>query len=101
MESLSVAPWELAADLVAVDLILDMRTAEQFARARLMGAINLSYNSFQQDALGYVEDGMTVLVVDPAGARAAEMAVWLRSKGVHARYLVGGMASWRGPLEKG
>ena len=100
LESLSVESWELAADLVAVDLILDMRSAEQFARAHLQGAVNLTYNNFQQDALGHVGDGMTVLVVDPAGARAAEMAVWLRSKGVHARYLAGGMASWRGPLEK-
>ena len=100
LESLSVEPWELAADLVDVDLVLDIRTAEQFARARLAGAVNLTYNDFQQHALSHVEDGMTVLVVDPAGARAAEMAVWLRSKGVLARYLVGGMAAWRGPLEK-
>ena len=31
-----------------------------------------------------------VLVVDPGGARAAEMAVWLRRHGIDASYLVGG-----------
>ncbi len=93
-------PWELAADLVSVDLMLDMRTIEQFERAHIRGAVNLTYNNFQQKAFEYIEDAMTILVVDQGGARAAEMAVWLRSRGVHARYLTGGMAAWRGPLER-
>ena len=41
-----------------------------------------------------------VLVVDPGGARAAEMAVWLRRHGIDASYLVGGYAQWTGPLER-
>jgi rhodanese-related sulfurtransferase len=41
-----------------------------------------------------------VLLVDEGGARAAEMAVWLRARGVNARYLVGGMSTWRGAVER-
>ena len=93
-------PWELAAELVSIDITLDLRTVEQFERAHLSGAVNVTYNNFQSQSLEHIADNMTVLLVDQGGARAAEMAVWLRSRGVHARYLAGGMAAWRGPLEK-
>lgn len=48
----------------------------------------------------YIAPGECVLVVDPAGARAAEMATWLRARGVEAGYLEGGYAAWTGPLVK-
>ena len=41
-----------------------------------------------------------MLVIDPGGARAAEMAVWLRRHDIQASYLVGGYAQWTGPLER-
>ena len=44
--------------------------------------------------------GASILLVDEGGARAAEMAVWLSARGRQAHYLVGGLAAWRGPLER-
>ena len=35
------------------------------------------------------------------GARAAEMAVWLRRHGIDASYLVGGYSQWTGSLDRG
>jgi len=46
-----------------------------------------------------VSGSTLILLVDEGGARAAEMAVWLRARGQPACYLVGGMSAWRGPLE--
>ena len=86
--------------IVVPDTIIDIRTVEQFQRAHLKGSINVTYNDFQRHSMSRIEPACGVLVVDEAGARAAEMAVWLRAQGVRAQYLVGGLAAWRGPLEK-
>lgn len=101
LESLALEAWELAAHLSPPDLILDLRTADQFTRAHLRGSINLTYNNFQGEAEEKTRGVASVLLVDDAGARAAEMAVWLRARGVPARYLVGGISAWRGALERG
>jgi rhodanese-related sulfurtransferase len=42
-----------------------------------------------------------VLIVDTAGARAAEMAMWLRTRSYQASSLEGGIFAWRGTLEVG
>jgi rhodanese-related sulfurtransferase len=83
------------------DIILDLRTADQFDRAHLPGSFNLTYNDFQGEAEQKTRGLASVLLVDEAGARAAEMAVWLRARGIPARYLVGGLSGWRGALERG
>ena len=100
MKSLGLETWELASLNVFPDAIVDIRTTEQFTRAHLKGSVNITYNNFQRDALVEFAETEALLIVDEAGARAAEMAVWLRSRGIEAQYLVGGLAAWRGPLEK-
>jgi len=85
----------------APDLVLDMRSAERFRRGHIAGAINLPYERFQSEAEARSAGVGWVLVVDPGGARAAEMAVWLRGRGIQAAFLQGGMSAWVGPLEKG
>jgi len=95
---LEVEPWQLEVGDYAPDLILDLREPEAFSRGHLVGAQNLPYRELQGDpppAAG------RVLLVCPAGARAAEMAVWLRRRGVDASSLAGGYAAWTGPLEAG
>ena len=100
VNALGVEIWELASEVVVPEVIVDIRTAEQFRKAHLHGAINITYNDFQLEALQTINSRDAVLLVDGGGARAAEMAVWLRGRGVQAQYLVGGMAAWRGPLDK-
>ena len=92
--------WELASSAVVPEVIVDIRPPEQFERAHLHGAINITYNDFQLHVLKLVDLEAHILVVDSGGARAAEMAVWLRAREANAQYLVGGMSAWRGPLEK-
>jgi rhodanese-related sulfurtransferase len=101
LDNLELEAWELASHLSSPDIILDLRTVDQFARAHLRGSINLTYNDFQGEAEQRTKGLASVLLVDEAGARAAEMAVWLRARGIPARYLVGGISAWRGALERG
>jgi len=96
-----VPAWALLCGEVTVDLVLDLREPEAFARGLLVGAQNLPYGRFQAEALAAVPAGARVLVVDPGGARAAELALWLRGNGVSAGFLEGGLAAWTGPLARG
>ena len=99
MDDLELQSWELRVGEVNPDLILDLRPAAEFGRARLRGAVSMPYNRFQAEAEARVAGLGRVLLVDGAGARAAEMALWLRVRGHHVCYLSGGMAAWTGPLE--
>ena len=100
MQELEMHSWEIGPGMDAPPRVLDLRTQEQFSRGHIPGSVHLSYNQFQADVVEFTKDVPWVLLVDEAGARAAEMAVWVRARGVNARYLVGGIAKWRGPLEK-
>ena len=100
MNDLEMHSWELGPGMEPPPCVVDIRTEDQFARGHLPGAMHLSYNQFQAEALQVLSEYAWVVVVDAAGARAAEMAVWVRARGINARYLVGGMAGWRGTLER-
>lgn len=100
MDDLELHTWELAPGMEEPPCIFDLRTAEQFRRGRVPGSVHLSYNQFQAEAPAMATGMEWVLLVDEGGARAAEMAVWLRARGVNARYLVGGMSTWRGAVER-
>ena len=100
MAELGVEGWQLQCGEVLPDCVLDLRTESQFARGRLETAKNLPYNRFQAEAEEWTDGHRVILLVDEGGARAAEMAVWLCARGRPAHYLVGGLAAWRGPLER-
>lgn len=97
---LAVEAWELLCGQRAFAQILDIREPDRFARGHLAGAVNVPYRDVQVKAAALFDPALPVLVVDPGGARAAEMAVFLRGQGLQAAYLEGGMARWTGPLEK-
>ena len=97
MSALALAAWELQVGMADPGLIIDLREPEAFRRGHLPGATNTPYHQLQAAPL----PAGPALLVDEAGARAAEMAVFLRRKGAAARYLEGGMAAWTGPLERG
>ena len=100
MAELGVEGWQLQCGEFLPDCVLDLRTEAQFARGRLETAKNLPYNRFQAEAEEWTDGYRVILLVDEGGARAAEMAVWLCARGRPAHYLVGGLAAWRGPLER-
>lgn len=96
----AVQPWRLLTGEVVAEQVVDLREPDRFRRGHLPGALNVPYNAFQEEAPERLDPSRTVLVVDPGGARAAEMATWLRARGFQAGYLEGGMAAWTGPLER-
>jgi rhodanese-related sulfurtransferase len=97
---LSVHGWQLQCGEITPEQVVDLREPEAFARAHLAGALNIPYRLLQVDGPAQLSREKTVLVVDPGGARAAEMATWLRARGFDAAYLEGGYAAWTGPLER-
>ena len=98
--SLELPAWSIECGEPRPDRVLDIRQPEFFHRGHLPGAVNVPYERFQLDALALLQDCGWALIVDSAGARAAEMAIWLRSRGQSAASLEGGMASWRGRIEQ-
>ena len=94
----AVKGWQFDCGEVSVDLVVDIRTEDRFHRGHLPGARCLPYDQFQVHAAALAR-GHRVLVVDAAGARAAEMATWLRARDLDAAFLEGGMAAWTGALE--
>lgn len=100
MTSLAIEPWQVVCGEVRPEQILDIRQPDQFHRAHIPGAVNVPYGDVQERGPAALDTQQTVLVVDPGGARAAEMAVWLRGQGFSASYLEGGMAAWTGDLTR-
>lgn len=97
---LDIAGWQLQCGEISPDVIVDIRQPGLFARAHLAHAENIPYEQLQDRGPKELPGRGHVLVVDPGGARAAEMAVWLRRHGIPASYLVGGYAQWTGLLER-
>ena len=97
---IDIAGWQLQCGEFTPDVVVDLRQPDAFSRARLHGAINIPYEQLQARGPAELEPGQQILLVDPGGARAAEMAVWLRRHGLAAHYLVGGYANWTGELER-
>lgn len=100
MIPLAIEPWQVVCGEVTPDQVLDIRQPDQYGRAHIPGAINVPYGEVQDRGPAALDAARSVLVVDPGGARAAEMAVWLRGQGFQASYLEGGMAAWTGDLDK-
>lgn len=97
----AVHAWQLQVDEVVPDQILDIRQPAYFARGHLKGSVNMPYERLQDEGPALLDPTRTVLVVDPGGARAAEMAAWLNAQGFQAGFLEGGLGLWTGPLERG
>lgn len=97
---LDVFGWQLQCGEISPDLVVDIRQPDAFAKARIKTAINIPYEQLQARGPAELVNKGHVLVIDPGGARAAEMAVWLRRHDIQASYLVGGYAQWTGPLER-
>ena len=96
-----VSAWQVEFGEIVPDSIIDIRQPRLFDRGHIRGAINVPYEQLQGPGLDRINREHAVLVVDPSGARAAEMAMWLRRHGYDAGYLIGGYTRWNGPLERG
>lgn len=100
MLPLGIQGWEILCGERTFSQILDIREPPLFARGHLAGSVNVPYREVQVRAAAMFDRSLLLLVVDPGGARAAEMAVFLRGQGHQAAYLEGGLSAWTGPLER-
>ena len=78
-------------------ILLDVRTAEEFRDSHLENALNMDWTAsdFEQQAAS-LDKTKPVFVYCLSGARSAEAASFLRSKGFQTVYeLEGGILQWR------
>lgn len=79
-------------------VLLDVRTAEEFAAGHLLGAQHLPLSELERESAvwsGSVPRGVPLVVYCQAGARSARAVELLRAAGFTAAYnLLGGVAEW-------
>ena len=74
-------------------LVLDVRSAEEFASGHVPAAINVSLQVAART--GELDPAREVVVYCERGTRAAKAAEVLRSAGFAVRHLTGDMSGWR------
>jgi len=75
-------------------LVLDVRSAEEFASGHVPGAINLSHEQVAA-RVGELDRTREVVVYCERGMRAAKAAEVLSSAGFEVKHLTGDMSGWR------
>lgn len=75
-------------------LLLDVRSADEFACDHVAGAVNIPLGelSLRRDEIGHRE--RPVVVYCRSGRRSAEAAAWLRSQGFSHVHDMGSMLEW-------
>jgi rhodanese-related sulfurtransferase len=101
-----LTPGEVAQQLrdpKAAPMLLDVRTAEEFADGHAPGAVNIPLRELEARA-GEVPQDRPVVVYCEHGGRATLAASQLRGRGhANVREMAGSMSAWRGaglPIEK-
>ena len=93
-----VRPAELAGEMAgaASPVLLDVRTAGEFAAGHIAGAINVPVTSLsgRLPSLGDL-DGRPVVAICLSAHRSPPAVRLLRRAGIEARQLAGGMIAWR------
>lgn len=99
-----ISPAELLAGAgkPGAPLVLDVRSAEEFASGHVPGARNVAYDEVAA-RLGELGPPGEVVVYCERGPRAAKAADVLRGAGFAVRHLTGDMSGWRAqglPIER-
>ena len=81
-------------------VLLDVRTAEEFAGGHIPGSVNVPLDRLEQVARRAEKD-TPLFVYCRSGARSASAAAVLEQEGYGQVRNIGGIAAWRGPVEKG
>ena len=79
-------------------VVLDVRTAEEFAEGHLPGAINIDVkeSNFLEKAVRTLPSDKKIAVYCRSGRRSAQAAEQLASKGYQVTNLKGGIIAWKG-----
>lgn len=77
------------------DIILDVRTPEEFAEGFIEGAVNLPLDRIEQDAESIIDStDSTILLYCRSGNRSAQAGKLLKSLGYTKVYDFGGIIDW-------
>ena len=78
-------------------VVLDVRTAEEYAEGHLAGAVNIDVKGtdFLSQALGQLDSTKTIAVYCRSGRRSAAAATLLAKEGFRLVNLVGGIMAWQ------
>ncbi|MEX1080010.1 MAG: rhodanese-like domain-containing protein [Homoserinimonas sp.] len=88
----SISTTELAA-VGNFGAILDVREADEFAQARVDGAMNLPMSELP-DRLSEISRDQTVYVMCLSGGRSAQAVSYLSEQGYDVVNVLGGISAW-------
>lgn len=101
----SIEPADLQARLEgggvagSAPFLLDVREAVEFSGSHLPGSV-LVPMGFVPQRLNEIPKDREIVCICQSGARSGRVAQWLNSQGYQAVNLRGGMATWRGQVER-
>ncbi|MDL1879157.1 rhodanese-like domain-containing protein, partial [Cytophagia bacterium CHB2] len=76
-------------------LVVDMRSAEEFAQYHIPGAVNIPFNKlFEPEAQEALSEDKTIVLYSNGGTHAAQAWVLLKQMGVESLVLLGGLNYW-------
>jgi len=76
-------------------LVVDMRSAEEYAQYHIPGAVHIPFNRmFEAEALEMMAGDKTVVLYSNGGTHAAQAWVLLKQQGIDSRVLLGGLNYW-------
>jgi rhodanese-related sulfurtransferase len=85
-------------------LVIDARTAEEYARGHVRGSVFLYPDDFPRQA-GFLRRDRAIIAVCEAGWRSSLLVSWMDRLGFKRAFnLIGGMRAWRSaalPIETG
>lgn len=84
---------ELESVLATGASLVDVRETDEFAEARVPGAVSIPLSEFVARVDEVPADG-TVYVICAAGGRSAQAAQYLEARGVDAVNVAGGTMAW-------
>jgi rhodanese-related sulfurtransferase len=87
----SISPFEAAVRVAEGWMLLDVRTDDEWAEARIPGAVHIAMDQLTS-RLDEVAD--RVVCVCAVGARSARVAQFLNAQGYEAVNLDGGIYAW-------
>ena len=87
----TVQPSEVAARVADGWMLLDVRTADEWADGRIAGSVHIPMDQLMQRL---DEVGNRVVCVCAVGARSARVAAFLSAQGREAVNLDGGIYAW-------
>lgn len=76
-------------------LVVDMRSAEEFAQYHIPGAVNIPFNKlFEPEAQETMAGDNTIVLYSNGGTHAAQAWVLLKQMGIESFVLLGGLNYW-------